>query len=178
MKLEFVDTTSPIMINYIHTKGESGKATIFGFYSMLGYGTPLSNLNPREPVMKHLGVALNFPDREEEESRAFDIMYAEQLMNDKASFFDLMKIMSALQSNGTDEVIVVTNYNHPVVMPIVDSLIKFIQERYGIRSYITSYPEDIDPYTVSEFEDMEHYMLYLKDIEWYENMKKRMSNAV
>ena len=106
-------------------------------------------------------------------------MYAEQLMNDKASFFDFMKMMSSLQSTeGSDEVIVVTNYTHPVVMPIVDSLVKFIQERYGIRSYISKYPEDIDPYTVSEFEDMEHYMLYLKDIEWYENMKKRMSNAV
>ena len=179
MKLEFVDPTSPMMINYIHTKGESGKATVFTFFSLLNYGIQLPNLAPREPVMRHLSMSLNVPESEEIESREFDMMYAEQLVSDKATFFDLLKIMSCLQTNGnSDEVIVVTEYHNPVVMQVVDSLAKFIQGRYGIQSYIVSYPEDIDPYAISEFEDTFRYLIYLKDIEWYESMQKRMSNAI
>ena len=179
MKLEFVDATSDIMLNYIMTKGESGKASIFNFYGSVCYGEILRNLNPRPEILQHLGIALNSPDAEEQESYTFDMMYAEQLVSDKATFFDLLKIMSCLQTNrNSDEVIVITEYHNPVVMQIVDSLAKFIQGRYGIQSYIVSYPEDIDPYAISEFEDTFRYLIYLKDIEWFESMQERMSNAI
>lgn len=179
MKLEFVDTTTPDMVNYIVTKGESGKATVFKFFSIINYGITLNNLMPREDVMRHLSYSLNYPDLEEQESKEFDMEYANQIISDKASFYDLMKVMSSLQDNeNTDEVMIVSNYTHPVVMPIIDSLSKFIQQRYGIQTYIVNYPEDIDPYSISEFESDIGYSNYLHDIEWFYNMQKRMTNVI
>ena len=167
MKLQFIDPSSPILMDYIVTKGDSGKAAVFRYYTLFMYGYPLNCLQPKPDIIKYL-----FESQDgDESSRTFDQLYADQIINDKGSFFDFMTFMEALQNY--DEVIIVSNYMHPNVYPILDSLMKLIQQRYGIRSYIINDIYDIDLFALSDFETEIGYQNYLRDVEWYLTMKQR-----
>ena len=167
MKISFIDPTGPdyesnqLLSNYITTKCEAGKAIAFQFYSLFMYGIQLNHLIPRKDIMQYL----NSDIEGDENTRQFDILYADQLLNDRVTFYDLMTMISPLQMY--EEILVISNYNHPNVTPIIDSIIKFIQQRYGLESYIINYPEDIDPFVFSEFKTDIGYQTYIKDFEWF-----------
>ena len=168
MKLEIVDPMiDQNLIEWVMTKGDSGKAAVFRYYSLWMYGLPLNCLQPKQEIMKYL-----FESEEgDQNSKIFDQLYAEQIMNDKGTFFDMMTFLESLERY--DETIIVSNYTHPNVYPILDSLIKFIQQRYGIQTFIINDSYDIDPFSVSEFETEEGYQNYLRDIEWYLSILQR-----
>ena len=98
----------------------------------------------------------------DESTYKFDMEYANQLYNDENSFIDLMVLMFAVNggniANNSEEeilkggdVIVLTNYSNIFMQVILDSLMKYIQQRYGIQSYIINDINDYDSLEYSEF---------------------------
>lgn len=71
----------------------------------------------------------------------FDMMYANWLITDPVAFHDLMLVMYAVYE-GYDVYLCASNID--VVQPINESLIKFIQQRYGINCYVINDPEDLE----------------------------------
>ena len=162
MKLTFIDATdNPGLLDYIQTKQFTGKAAVFNLYSLAMVGIPLKNLQPFPDLMPLLSP-VNYEG--DEITKQFDEKYAYQLSNYAPSRFALALMMEQLQL--VDEVILMTNYNHPVVSEIMDSLCKYIQQKYTLQVYIVKDIEDIDPFTSSEFETNEGYQEYLRDVEW------------
>ena len=160
MKLTFVDPTyDQYIIDYIKTKEQCKKCIVFRFYSLLMYGAPLDNLIPLPQVMNLLFTTMEG----DEYSKDFDTAYAYQLLTHQPSFVDLMQIMGSIQY--TEEVFVISNYTHENVSPIIDSLIKFIQERYSIRPYIVNAVEDINELAVCDFQSHEGYINLIRDID-------------
>lgn len=159
MRLEFVDPIQLELVDYIKTKAETLHCPVFRFYTLLMYGVPVEGLIPLPNIMQYLRDC-NFGDSNTLE---FDKAYASQLLMYNKSFVDLMKIMTTLQF--CDTTIIITNYTHPLATPIIDSLIKFIQQRYSIQSYIVNDIMDIDNFAVSDFESNEGYTNLIKDID-------------
>ena len=51
-----------------------------------------------------------------------------------------------------------------MVEAIVDSLIKFIQERYSLQSFLINDIDDIDPFATSTFITEGGYLNYIDDV--------------
>ena len=71
-----------------------------------------------------------------------------------------------------EEVIVLTDYTHPNSIPIIDSLIKFIQQRYSLQTIIINEITDIDPLQEFDFESQEGYRNYMNDLGRYYDIMK------
>lgn len=156
MKLSFMTITDWSMVYYLNIKSS---VKIFNFYSMVEIGEYLNHLNPYPNIFSYLQQDNGEGD---ENTIQFDLAYVNQLLYDNDTFIDFMKIMMNLEIY--DNVIVVTNYDNPYIMYVVESLIKIIQERYGIQSYIVNCIEDIDELNVSEF-TQEGYLNYIQDMD-------------
>ena len=161
MKLTFLDITSSVLLDYVRTKEYSGKAAVFNVFSITMVGTRVRGLEPLPEIMPLLSRLNNYGD---ESTKLFDEHYARQLSEFPSSRFDLAIILEQIQLK--EEVIVACNYTHPVVMDIVDSLCKYIQQKYTLQAYIVKDIEDIDPFAFSEFESNEGYQNYVRDVEW------------
>jgi hypothetical protein len=172
MKLTFLDITSPQLLEYVQLKEYSGKAAIFRFFALEMVGIPLKALEPLADIMPFLSPCSEYGD---ESNRIFDEQYARQLSEFPATKFDLGMILEQLQL--VEEVIIVSNYNHPVVTDIVDSLCKYIQQKYALQAYIVKDIEDVDPFTFSEFESNEGYQNYVRDVEWMIQNREEMTRA-
>ena len=172
MKLTFLDITSSMLLEYVRTKEYSGKAAVFNVFSMAMVGTRVRGLEPSPEIMPLLSRLNNYGD---ESNRIFDEQYARQLSEFPATKFDLGMILEQIQLK--EEVIVVCNYTHPVVMDIVDSLCKYIQQKYALQAYIVKDIEDIDPFTFSEFESNEGYQNYVRDVEWMIQNREEMART-
>lgn len=157
MKLTFMNVTSQEMINYLSTTN----ARIYNFCSMISIGIPVPKLYPYQNIFYYL-----LQDNNEGDANTiqFDAAYANQVLFDINTFSEFMRIMMDLDKY--DEVIVLVNYDNPYIMNTVESLVKLIQERYGIQSYIVNCIDDIDPYAISEF-SQEGYMNYINDVDKY-----------
>ena len=112
----------------------------------------------------------------DEASKIFDEEYAKQLSNKRASRFDLAIMLEQLQLK--DEVILLSNPNHQIVGSIIDSLCKYIQQKYTVQAYIVNEVEDIDEFALSEFDTDEGYEAYVKDIEWMIEQRSEMEKAL
>lgn len=75
------------------------------------------------------------------DEKLFDIKYAEYIMSNPNVFNELMKIMYSLYY-GKDVYLLVTRDGGYFDI-LTESLLKFIQQRYGYDSYILNDPEDI-----------------------------------
>ena len=73
-----------------------------------------------------------------------------------------MKLLYRIQE--TDNTILITNHLNPNVTPIVDSLLKLIQQRYGLNAFIVNDIDDIDRFGISDFASWEGYSVYLEDV--------------
>ena len=102
--------------------------------------------------------------------REFDIAYANYIMSNDTLFCIFFQIVYNLYI-GKDVFIIVSTEDWSE--NLLESLLKLIQQRYGIRSYIINDICDIDPFALSDFETEIGYQNYLRDVEWYLTMKQR-----
>lgn len=173
MRLEFVNIyNDQALLNYIRDRHENGGVPVFRFYSILMYGIELKNLYPSSYTMQYLRES-HFGDSDTFE---FDRAYAVQLLQAVPSFMDLMSVISSLESE--EQVIVLVDYTHPNAIPIIDSLIKYIQERYSINVYIYNDIGDINVLDSSDFQTKEGYMNYVEDMNRYMNLQIHMNPSL
>ena len=160
MKLTIIDPIDdPRLLEYIQIKHDYKHCAVYRFYSLIMYGEPIERLAPQQELIPYLVADVNG----DENTREFDMRYANQLLTNPDSFVDLMVMMNALQY--FDEVFLVSNYKHPNVSPILDSLVKFIQERYSISPFIVNAMEDIDELSKCDFASEEGYKTLMNDID-------------
>lgn len=157
MKLEIIDANSRDLVEYIRVQCEINHNPVFRFFSILDYGYPLNGLIPSPQVISLLKES-QFGDSD---TLLFDKAYANQLLFSE-SFIDFMKLLYRIQE--TDNTILITNYLNPNVTPIVDSLLKLIQQRYGLNVFIVNDIDDIDRFGISDFASWEGYSVYLEDV--------------
>lgn len=168
MKLNIVDPQNDQrLIEYISIRSISMARLPFNFYSLLQYGIMLNNLIPVPEVMSLLKQS-RYGDAD---TYLFDKEYANQLISHTPSFIDLMNLLSNIEHQ--DEIILISNYSNRMIMPILDSLLKLIQERYGIDSYLINTLDDIDQFSVSEFASPMQYNLFVSDIQRYYKLIKQ-----
>ena len=174
MKIEFVDVRNDMrLMNYILTKETIG-CPIYRFYSLVMYGKELPNLEPL-PTIIHFLQECDYGDSNSVE---FDKAYALQLLTYQKSFKDFMTLIKDIDN--VPEVILITDYNEPSGMVVADSLIKFIQERYGLQTYVIKDLMDIDDNLYSEFSG-NGYATFMNDLDLYkmtfENKEQLLSEA-
>lgn len=98
----------------------------------------LKNLTPSSSSIRVSNMQLN-------DEREFDISYANYLMSNDAAFTDIMKIMYNLYQ-GFD-VFCISDVTDEYNELFVESVLKFIQQRYGFNGQILGDVEDFK-YTV------------------------------
>lgn len=168
MKLSIIDPQNDQrLVEYILLKSISMSRLPFNFYSIIDYGIRLNNLLPTKETM----LWLRSSEYSDAESFNFDSIYANQLLNYEPSFIDLMNLLSNIEYQ--EETILMSNYNNKLIMPILDSLLKLIQERYGIDYYIINVLEDIDSISFSEFASPMQYSTFITDIQRYYKLTKQ-----
>ena len=177
MKLTFVDCTTSIELqNWVMMRNQLANCPIYRFYTLFMYGIPLDNLNPLPYALKAL---YDHTQEEGVSSYNFDIAYANQILNYEPSWIDFMQIIGAFQY--APETIVLCDYTRDEALPVIDSLIKFIQQRYGINSYIAKDIIDIDQYAISDFSSQEGYRAMMADIDSFKQRfftKEQLENEV
>lgn len=83
----------------------------------------------------------NMPMPEFVQSVEFDRQFASSLMNDPVLFSNLMKIMLCCREGYTVIILVQRDWYRDAVM---ESLSKFIQQRYGYNTWVVQDPDDIE----------------------------------
>lgn len=163
MKLTIYDPQNDYrLVDYIITRSISLGLLPYNFYSILQYGIMLNELMPVDILRE-----LQYND----ESFDFDVAYANKLLSHEPTFIQLMTLLHDIELR--DETILISNYTNEKMMPIIDSLLKFIYERYGIDSFIINTIEDIDHFSSSEFVSQFHYQTFVADVHRYYKLTKR-----
>ena len=163
MALIFADPSKDRdLTKHIMDKLETEQIKLYNFGSIISLGVRLDALYPQPNVMAFLKEA-DFGEGDDELSLRFDTAYMQQLLTNENSFKALMMFLTETQEE--KDVIVLCNYNEHNFQPVVESLIKFIQERYGINSYVVSTIEDIeviekdfDHHNISVSEQMSNFV--------------------
>lgn len=164
MKLIFVNINNDqSVIDFVHTKSVIEDTLPFKYITLLDFGIPVYNLFPKKEILYLLRESINGDSNTLE----FDKQYYTQIFTDKNTFIDFMKIVSVLESQ--EYTFVLTNYDEEYYIAITDALIKVIQLRYSIQSYIIQNKEDIDEndFKHTSFNSPEGYQNYIKDIDQY-----------
>ena len=121
------------------------KVLLFNMYSIYDQGEMVYNLVPQPYPPEEILLS---PDQ-----LIFDNMYANYLMTNTYAFIDLMKIMYPLYEN-SDLLAYVLVGDDVYRDAMTQSLIKFIQERYG---YISNYINDIEDIPYVQHSDFSRY---------------------
>ena len=122
--------------------GENNKLNIFNLSSISEKGEKLFPLIPPFPV--------NIFEAAEE--KTFDIAYAKYILENDKAFACLMKIIYSEYEKSSDGIITYIMVESDDIRNIVtESLIKLIQQRYGINSNIVNELEDWDYVEASNF---------------------------
>ena len=162
MKLSFLDPQNdPKLLLYARHKTYANEVMPYNFYSLAEYGVRLDDLFPKPLILELLKEELDGDGN----TLAFDQQYCKQILNDEPTFKAFMHMMCGILT--VPEINVLSNYTNPLIMPILDSLIKFIQERYGIDSFIINEYDDIDELATSSFASLEQQAIFTKDCERY-----------
>lgn len=164
MKLIFVNINNDqSVIDFVHTKSVIEDTLPFKYITLLDFGIPVYNLFPKKEILYLLRESINGDSNTLE----FDKQYYTQIFTDENTFIDFMKIVSVLESQ--EYTFVLTNYDEEYYIAITDALIKIIQLRYSIQSYIIQNKEDIDEndFKHTSFNSPEGYQNYIKDIDQY-----------
>lgn len=168
MKLTFIDAAAnQNLLQYLILKNTYKRNPVYRFQTLSLYGIPLEYLHP-------------FPDILELEITnplEFDLAYANQLMNNQYSFVDLMTVMHALQQS--EEVFINCRYADDRFVSRIDSLIKFIYERYSVKAFIVKAVEDINELQFGDFESPIGYQNYISDFSRFASLsytKEQLEN--
>jgi len=173
MRLEIIDIANDRnLLYYVTTKQQLDSVFIYRFYNLAMIGIPVDGLMPDRNMVIPIMQKYNYDG--DDMTREVDIAYARQLLTNQNSFFDLMQIMEALMCG--NHVIILSNYTHPNVYPIIDSLVKFIQERYSIETYIINDMMDIDENKISSPTTKMGFNMIMNDLAIYKDMKAKLQN--
>ena len=174
MKLTIIDPQNDCrLLEWCQTRSIATQKLPFNFFSIVNFGIRLDNLCPDTNLLKYLAE-----DKVtgKDESFKFDCGYATQIITNEKTFIDFMTLMDDVVNS--DETILMSNYTSSFVMPILDSLLKFIQERYGICAFIVNTLDDIDSLSTSEFGTFAQQMCYSTDFERYAKLTKKPIGSV
>ena len=132
----------------------------YNFMSMLELGVRLDDLIPNEQLMAALRES-EYGDGENVE--LFDNMYVQYILSNDKPFIALMNLCSDFLKE--DDVILISNYNNRVTMPILDCLLKLIQERYGVMAFLVNTIDDIEDLNMksSSFGDLDKQIVFSDD---------------
>ena len=111
----------------------------YNFMSVLEMGVRLDDIIPDEHLMS---VLRDTEYGDAETSEMFDAMYIKRILDNDKPFVAFMNLCSDFLKD--EDVILISNYNNRVVMPILDCLLKLIQERYGIKAFLVNTVDDIE----------------------------------
>ena len=144
---------------------------LFGDYNILGQmkGGKINKIyNFSSPV--EIGVRLHslipsFSLYQVKDSKIFDIQYADYIMTNNAAFIDMMRIIHSIYNGENVFVLIGTN---EISNFFTESLMKFIQQRYGYNGFIINHINDVFYASESDFsinglynldQDRERYVL-------------------
>lgn len=167
MKLIFVNiTTDQSVIDFVKTKSLVSDTLPFRFMTYLEFGIPIYNVFPKKQILYLLRESVNGDSN----TLDFDKAYYTQIFTDDNSFKEFMMIMDTLEKQ--EYVFILTRYDNDYSIAITDALIKIIQLRYSIQSYIIQNEDDIDENSFKDlyFTTNEGHTNYLADIERYSCM--------
>lgn len=116
---------------------------ILNFFNITGLGERIDALWPPNLV---------FQAAPSIEDAAFDGFYVNYVLNNDEAFQAFMEITMASYYNN-DEVFVLTDFDSPPVVAIIECVIKLIQARYGYTCYIANSVEDLNNIPESEMSD-------------------------
>lgn len=167
MKLSVIDPQNdPLLVDYIVTRSIATTSLPYNFYSILQYGIMVPNLFPLKDTLSLLKQS----EYGDGEVLLFDQAYAHQLLAHEPSFLDLMRVLCNIEYY--EEIMLISNYTNDFMMPIIDSLLKFIYERYGLDAFIINTIDDIDNLSSSQFFSQLQYMNLSNDIQRYYQLMK------
>lgn len=175
MKLIVVDPQNdPRLIDWVMTKVEADDKRPFNLLSLLDYGWKLKNLEPTQDEVEYLKDS-QFGDAN---THKFDMSYAARIMTHNNTFVDFMHLISTLPDE--EDTILITNYNSRFVMPVIDSLLKLIQQRYGIDAFIVNTVDDLEGLSIKycEFGSTVQRSLYVGDWERYAKLTNKPATEV
>lgn len=169
MKLTIIDPQNDYrLLEWCQTRAIATQKLPFNFFSIINFGLRLDHLCPDTNLLKYLAEN---KITGKDDSYKFDYGYATQIVTNEKTFIDFMTLMDSVVKN--DETILMSNYTSSFVMPILDSLLKFIQERYGIYAFIVNTLDDIDPLSSSEFGTLEQQMCFSTDLARYAKLTNK-----
>ena len=158
MKLTVIDPQSDMdLLQWLSTKVVSDMRLPYNFYSILDYGIRLDHLYPKDELLPLLKETMDGDGN----SLQFDQAYARQILQDDPTFIDFMTLMHGVIKD--EETILISNYTSPLIMPILDSLLKAIQQRYGINGFIVNTMDDLDSLSSSEFGTLQQQLTFSED---------------
>jgi hypothetical protein len=170
MRLIIVDPQNdPRLVEWITTKAVADDKQPFNVFSILDYGYRLDKLAPLNDFLEYLKE----DETGDTNSIQFDQKYAQYILGNDEPFIAFMSIMSKVIDE--EDTVVISNYNSPALMPIVDSLLKLIQQRYGINAFIVNTIEDLESIHLkyNEFGSYAHQLTYASDIERFGKLTKQ-----
>lgn len=123
---------------------------IYNFSSLKEVGKPLFMMPPND-----LGAISEYD---------FDCKYAQYIMMNDQVFFNMLCMMMDIY-NGTDVFILIADEEESFFNPdvsswnsiLIESLLKFIQQRYGINGTLIEGPDDLNCLEFAEFSDFGLY---------------------
>lgn len=175
MRLIIVDPQNdPRLVRWITTKAIADDRPPFNVFSILDYGYRLDKLAPLNEFLEYLKE----DETGDTNSIQFDQKYAQYILGNDEAFIAFMSIMSKVIDE--EDTIVISNYNSPALMPIIDSLLKLIQQRYGINAFIVNTVEDLESIHLkyNEFGSYQQQLLYSSDVERFAKLTKQNISGV
>lgn len=175
MRLIIVDPQNdPRLVRWITTKAIADDRPPFNVFSILDYGYRLDNLAPLNDFLEYLKE----DETGDTNSIQFDQKYAQYILGNDEAFIAFMSIMSKVIDE--EDTIVISNYNSPALMPIIDSLLKLIQQRYGINAFIVNTVDDLESIHLkyNEFGSYQQQLLYSSDVERFAKLTKQNISGV
>jgi hypothetical protein len=175
MRLIIVDPQNdPRLVRWITTKAIADDRPPFNVFSILDYGYRLDKLAPLNEFLEYLKE----DETGDTNSIQFDQKYAQYILGNDEAFIAFMSIMSKVIDE--EDTIVISNYNSPALMPIIDSLLKLIQQRYGINAFIVNTVDDLESIHLkyNEFGSYQQQLLYSSDVERFAKLTKQNISGV
>lgn len=130
------------------------KYFMLNLFHQVDLGKKLSKLFPPSSIFEYVPY----------DSDQFPDVYQAYVEKNPDAFKDFMEIMMAYYYN--TEVIVLTDLSSPVIYPIMETIVKLIQKRYGYLASIVSEMPDLFHCKESDMSE-QGAINFLRDKEWF-----------
>lgn len=127
---------------------------MLNLFNKIDLGRKLTKLFPPNELLQYAPY----------DSDQFTEVYQAYVENNQEAFKDFMEIMMAHYYN--TDVIVLTDLSSPVIFPIMETIMKIIQKRYGYLCYIVTELQDLFHCKESDM-SIEGAINFLRDKEWF-----------